>query len=619
MSRGPVARNLWLVALAAIAVAGPAAWIVARRPPAYEARALLRVVDSVGPRVAPTDTLVLAEAVDRLGQEAPASDGASRGALLADLSRNLASTFDPATGVVEIVYTATEARTAPLVVNAVAEAYRERNADAARQALERHRASIGAELEETDSLLLIAQTELAGLREIGEQAQVQTGLEGDLGEYESTLDRVLQLRGGGAGDLPAPGSVPAVASDPVVGPLYRRLVGYRAERLRLLTGPDARAAGHPDVQRLTTLIASTEASLVPALGARIGALRGRIELLGSTPIPSTVGREAELAEFVRSLQQAAFELRSRYGDLQMEEVSRSGAIEIMEPATRALPARSNAWIVIAIAVLAGLLLGCAAAVGRERLAASKREREPPVPPPLGPEDLEEIASVPTLAVIPTVTPSLVEPAPGGDYRPGPLQAGGLEAYRTLRSNLVASRWGLKTLVITSAHPGEGKTTTSTNLAATYARQGQKVVLVECDLRRPSLGRYFGIARDIDLMDVLFGDRDWRQAIQMTRMPGLYVILGEKSFPKAGDSLGGPEMQRLLRELSNEYDLVILDTSPLLVAGDATALGPIVDGVLIVVRASRADRRTQEDVVRKLTDAGASIVGTVLNDPDGAAS
>ena len=172
----------------------------------------------------------------------------------------------------------------------------------------------------------------------------------------------------------------------------------------------------------------------------------------------------------------------------------------------------------------------------------------------------------------------------------------MEAYRTLRANLISSRWGLKSLVVTSAHPGEGKTTTSTNLAATYARQGLKVVLVECDLRRPSLGRYFGIAKEIDLTDVLFENHDWRTAIQLTRMPGLYVLLGEKSFPGAGERLGGPEMQRLLAELSEEYDMVILDTSPLLVAEDAIVLGPIVDGVLLVVRATRTDRRTVEEIV-----------------------
>jgi capsular exopolysaccharide synthesis family protein len=227
--------------------------------------------------------------------------------------------------------------------------------------------------------------------------------------------------------------------------------------------------------------------------------------------------------------------------------------------------------------------------------------------------------VPILAIVPAVTPTLVEPMENGDFRPGPGQTAGLAAYRELRNRLVESHWGLKTLVVTSAHPGEGKTTTSTNLAATYARQGLKVVLVECDLRRPSLGRYFRITKQVDLMDVLFEGRDWRLALQMTRTPGLYVLLGEKSFPRAGDSLGGPEMKRLLAEITAEYDLVILDSSPLLVATDAILLGPIVEGVLLVVRATRTDAATVEEVIARLRSVGAKVVGTVLNDPDGAAA
>lgn len=688
MDRQPLARNLWLVAFVAAAVALPIAWYVSRQEPTYHSYATLRIVGESGTRVAPTDDIVLENALDREGLRIFSSDmspapfiseahvglaplatgtirldfddsgirygpeekrataaygepvmleGASfvvpgrpredratlRVVSTADaldyLRSHIASEFDPSSGVVRIAFASTEPGTASRVVDAVAESYRDVSAEKWREGLVSYRASIRDEIEETDSLLLVAQTELGKLRGVEQQARVQTAVESDLGQYETVLDRILEARGASAASLPNPGSVPAVAEDRVVGPLYRRLIGYRSERQRMVVGPDARSPSHPDVQRLNALIASAEANLVSALSGRVGALRGQIEVLGSTPIPTTVGRGAELAEFVARSQQTLADLQNRYLELQLEEISLAGPVEIIEPSTSPTPTRSNAWIKITGGILAGLLLGSVAAVAREAFVGYRQKRKI-VPRPLaGPKDLEKIASVPNLAIIPEVTPSLVEPAVDGDYRPGPLQSAGLDAYLMLRSNLLAQRWGLKTLCVTSASPGEGKTTTSTNLAATYARQGQKVVLVECDLRRPSLGRYFGIAKDIDLMDVLFGNHDWRQAIQLTRMPGLYVILGEKSFPKAGDSLGGPEMTRLLAELSGEYDLVILDTSPLLVAADATALGPIVDGVLLVVRAASADRRTQAEVVRKLTDAGASIIGTVLNDPDGATS
>jgi capsular exopolysaccharide synthesis family protein len=319
-------------------------------------------------------------------------------------------------------------------------------------------------------------------------------------------------------------------------------------------------------------------------------------------------------------------------------------VESVELAAGAVPVRPIPWAQMLLGLVTGLLVGSGAAVAWERLVAG-RDLEPAVAEPPSGDEADMVflprdellapaettaavassrapvvvAPVPNLAVIPEVRPSLVEPPRNGDFRPGPLQLAGIEAYRSLRTNLVSEWWGLKTLVVTSAHPGEGKTTTSTNLAATYARQGVKVVLVECDLRRPSLGRYFGITREVDLMDVLFEGQDWRKAIQMTRMPGLYVILGEKSFPRAGESLGGPEMKRLLAELSGEYDMVILDTSPLLVATDAVVLGPLADAVLLVVRSTRTDRRTMADVVRRLRESGANVIGTILNDPEGVGS
>jgi capsular exopolysaccharide synthesis family protein len=272
---------------------------------------------------------------------------------------------------------------------------------------------------------------------------------------------------------------------------------------------------------------------------------------------------------------------------------------------------------------AGSLAGRIAAgfaVARERLTGESEPAEAPAEPTVEPDEpAPEVRAVPVLAAIPEVDPPLVEPLARLGFKPAPGQYAGIEAYRGLWSALVALRWGLKTLVVTSAHPGEGKTTTAANLASVCARQGLKVVLIECDLRRPSLGRYFEIVKQIDLVDVLFEGEDWRLALQFSKTPGLYVLLGEKSFPKSGDSLGGPEMQRLLAEITAEYDFVILDTSPLLVSTDAVALAPIVDGLLLVVRPSRTDRDTVDEVVDRLREAGGTILGRVVNDPDAPAS
>jgi receptor protein-tyrosine kinase len=236
-----------------------------------------------------------------------------------------------------------------------------------------------------------------------------------------------------------------------------------------------------------------------------------------------------------------------------------------------------------------------------------------------PQEIENILLVPNLAVIPEASSYLLESPSNGGGSPGAFQSPGTEAYRILRTNLLFSQKNLKTLVVTSAAPGEGKTMTSVNLAAAYARQGWKVLLMECDLRRPSLDQYFENSPESNLTDVLFEGRDWREVVQRTKVPGLFVLLAGQSRPRATEFLGGDEMKRLLANICTEFDTVILDTSPLLVAADATVLGAIVDGVLLVVRASRTDRGAVEQAVHQLSLVGANIVGTVLNDPEGATS
>lgn len=544
----------------------------------------------------------------------------------------LATTPDPSTGLVRVRLTATEPRVAVRALNAIVEMYRALSAESAREEIGRRRAFLEQELRVVDSLLVVARFEADVVQAREEEALERARQQADLVVYQGVLDRVVQLRRSGlAVDPSSLMSLPAIAADPAVRRLHTRLVAYRQERERLLTGPEPRALQHPDVQRLNSLMASTEEALVEAARRRLGALLARAAQSAPSPVPESLpagelatgppSAALHLPRSLAALEETGDRLREEYREARLEEASETGPVQIVQPATGAAPVAARTWWMLLLGLIVGLALGGAAAAVRELLAPRPRRR--PIPRAAVREPVAEKpaagepAAVPNLGVIPEVTPSLAEPWPNGDFRPGPQQVAGLEAYRALRRALVASRWGLKTLVVTSAHPGEGKTTTSTNLAATYARQGRKVVLVECDLRRPSLGRHFGISRDVDLMDVLFHDQDWRRAIQLTRMPGLYVLLGEKTFPRAGDSLGGDEMKRLLAELSAEYDLVILDTSPLLVAADAVALGPIVDGVLLVVRTARTDPVTVEAIVRQLREGGAHVLGTILNDPEAA--
>jgi capsular exopolysaccharide synthesis family protein len=666
-------RHLAVVAGATVVSIAVAGWLGAREPSGHRATAVVRLASSETPGpsgvdpalseiVVLTSRTVIGNAIDREGIRLVSSSsdtpaGASREQAIEYVLEHLEATPVPSEAQIRVAFTSPDSSMAPRTVNAVVRAYQEASAEAARRDARRRLEFLAGELRATDSLLPIARLErdsvMARETQTASKEERLSGLRMSVALLGRTLSSSTT---GSAMDIGSLMSAPAMASDPDARRLYARFVAYRTERETLVA---ARSPQHPDVQRLNSLLAATREQLLATARAKHGELQAQLTALeeqvaaetASIPGYAVVAGEPILPASVEALERSAAELRERYAAALAEAESLTGAVEGVEPAEGTVPVRPIPWAQMLLGLVTGLLVGSGAAVAWERLTegrepeqvAADASPEPqwpeedsvPLPadaatepasagaaamaPAHGRRSEEAVAPVPNLAVIPEVRPSLVEPALNGDFRPGPLQLAGIEAYRNLRANLVSEWWGLKTLVVTSAHPGEGKTTTSTNLAATYARQGIKVALVECDLRRPSLGRYFGITREVDLMDVLFEGQDWRKAIQLTKMPGLYVILGEKSFPRAGESLGGPEMARLLAELSGEYDMVILDTSPLLVSTDAIVLGPLADAVLLVVRGTRTDRRTMADVVRRLRESGANVIGTILNDPEGVGS
>jgi capsular exopolysaccharide synthesis family protein len=408
---------------------------------------------------------------------------------------------------------------------------------------------------------------------------------------------------------------PGISSDPNVSSLHAQLVGYTTARDTMLVGPAARAPTHPEVQRLNALIASTEEQLMNAARTHISSIRAQVATLGSlqgrsvakmSELPQTEPREMFLTQNLEALQQSGDQLREQYQEVRLEEAGEAGQVEIVQPATRALPEKKNPWMKMLLGLMAGVMLGSGVAFVRERLDQSISRVE----------EIEKILMVPNLAVIPETSSYLLESSTNGHEPRNAQDPPGVEAYRVLRTNLQFSQGDLKTLVVTSATPGEGKTLTAANLAAACARQGRHVLLMECDLRRPTMARYFEGRGEIDLSDVLLQGRPWQDAIRRSGVPGLDILLANRAFPRAAEFLAGADMQRLLAELSAAYDLVILDTTPLLMAADAALLGAIVDGVLLVVRTTHTDRGAVQAAVNQLALVGAHVVGTVLNDPAG---
>lgn len=189
-----------------------------------------------------------------------------------------------------------------------------------------------------------------------------------------------------------------------------------------------------------------------------------------------------------------------------------------------------------------------------------------------------------------------------------------EAYRALRTNLdfASLDQALKTLVVTSAGVGEGKSTTLANLAVVSAQAGRKVVLVDADLRRPTLHQIFGLSNEIGLTTAMRDEAALASPpLQETGIKGLGVLTSGPLPPNPADLMGARRMEDVIGVLVEQADQVIFDTPPVVAVTDAAVLATKVDGVLLVISAGRTRREQARTAVQRLEQVNARLVGTVL--------
>ncbi|HEX5690320.1 MAG TPA: CpsD/CapB family tyrosine-protein kinase, partial [Roseiflexaceae bacterium] len=166
-----------------------------------------------------------------------------------------------------------------------------------------------------------------------------------------------------------------------------------------------------------------------------------------------------------------------------------------------------------------------------------------------------------------------------------------EAYRTLRTNIQFSSLDkpLHTLLATSTAPNEGKSTTLANLAVTMAQAEQRVLLVDCDLRRPTLHTLFNVNNDAGLTSMILAQEDTPPPLQETGVPGLSLLTSGPLPPRPADILNSRRMEAIIAQLRADVDIVLFDTPPVVAVTDAAVLATKVDGVLLVFRAGTTSR------------------------------
>jgi capsular exopolysaccharide synthesis family protein len=575
----------------------------------------------------------------------------SREAAVGLLLRGLRATARARTDIIDIDYTGYEPHYAQAVANTIAGAFQLHSATDAQRQSKRRRVFLEGQLQQTNALLAKAMDDYSGYRSrrqvysSKEKASAeQTGLvnvemrRADLDAqrrtYESLLAQAQRSRQSNEGSFRALMSAPGTASNPAIQQLYSRLNAYESARDSLITA--GAASSNPDLVAINSLIASMSSKIVAAVRSQIQGLDAQIASLDNmtarttaviSAAPATETEEARLSQQVQNIQKIQDRLQEEYQNAKQTEAVEAGRVEIVDLAELPdAPLAEGRNGKIALGVLIGLIMGFGSAILVDGMNTSIRRRD----------DLERLLQVPSLAVIPRFVPSLSTakkiaaslPSQGGNGSRARRQQAGLvtvhdarsssaEAYRTLRTNLMFSQavQTLRTIVITSPSPGEGKTTTAANLAVSFAQQGMRVLLVDCDLRRAKLHALFGVPRMPGLTEILIGQEDQESAVRETPVAGLYLLTSGNLPPNPAELLGGSTMRKTLEALSEAYDLIVLDTPPLLAASDASILATMADGALLVVKAGTTETEAGHQALQQLYAVGARVVGAVLNDPD----
>ena len=189
-----------------------------------------------------------------------------------------------------------------------------------------------------------------------------------------------------------------------------------------------------------------------------------------------------------------------------------------------------------------------------------------------------------------------------------------EQYREIRTNIEYSNvdQNTKTILVTSSDKNEGKTTTVSNLAVSFANLNKKVLIIDCDLRNPSIHKMFRLNNIYGLTDILAKDRAVDKCIQETELKNLYVLTAGAIPPNPAEILSSEKMKNLIEDLKNIYDYIFIDTPPIGLVTDAGVLSSFIDGVVLVVKSESIEKKYLEETKKKLDAVDARILGAILN-------
>jgi polysaccharide biosynthesis transport protein len=307
----------------------------------------------------------------------------------------------------------------------------------------------------------------------------------------------------------------------------------------------------------------------------------------------------------------------------------SNNIHVVDPARpQSVPYSPNKLLNLSLALAIGLIFGVCLAFFIEYLDNSIKT----------PDDIDRFLKLPALGVIPSMASLLpsshhrqLAASTGGNGSKGAIPVNAVElisyqdtkslmseAYRNLRTSVLLSSGSgrpPKSLVVTSSQPKEGKTTTAVNFAITLAQTGEKVILLDCDMRNPRVHRAMNLENAGGMSAFLSGNSDLSSLIQQTDIPNLFAVTAGRVPPNPAELLGSPRMKQGLLLLYEYFNYIVIDSPPVLAVTDARILGPMVDGVILVIKGGETPKEAVRRTKRLLQEVHAHVIGTLLNNVD----
>ena len=648
-------RRRLLIMLVVGAVAAVSAFTyLMLRPPEYTATSLViinprqeRVLsqeDIVGqmPRDSSTidseierlrSSALMGELAEALGLAAPTANGAARpidgiGGTISVRRRGM-------TYVIEISARSTDPERAQLIANTYADVYiasqvnaRIDTAQRANSWLSRRLAELREDVQAKESAaeayrmqsgLLAAQgSSLVEQQITNVQTQVLQA-QADLAEREARYRQLQELRASGA-PLDAIGN--AINSETI-----RQLRAREAEIAQRQSELELRyLETHPSVQSvraeredINRQIQREIQRISVNLGNEVSVARARLATLQNSlrEAAGELNDNSSSSVRLRELEREAAASREVYESYlqRYQEIADQDQLNISDARLMTYaelptsPSSPKLRIALALGIALGLMLGIGAGVVAEMFDQSVKNAD----------DLEAKVGHPAIASIPTISKRMMRQMPPAERHPSGYLVGRpmsafTEALRVLRTVIVYSKldFSVKVVAVTSALPDEGKTTISMCLARVAAMSGQKVVVVDCDLRKQSINDVIDIETDVGILQVLAGEAPWRAAIVRDPNSDAHVLPVATSGFTPRDVFGSEAMERLVGELRAHYDLVILDCAPILAVAETRVLVKHADTTVIVARAGRSAVGAVRSAVGQTEGAGGKVLGIALN-------